>query len=116
MLLRMTPLILSQKSVRFSSTITTSYSKRVKKTLAITLKKILKTSQILHSGTRDIITTVDLMKEFKWTMKVRRVDYLGWWSVTPEELASYTAQLCKDKVVVDGFCGSGGNVIQVYMI
>jgi hypothetical protein len=40
---------------------------------------------------------------------------LGWYSVTPEELAKYTAELCgKEKIVVDGFCGSGGNVIQVY--
>jgi hypothetical protein len=33
--------------------------------------------------------------------------------VTPEELAKYTATLCEGKVVADGFCGSGGNVIQV---
>jgi hypothetical protein len=38
---------------------------------------------------------------------------IGWWSVTPEELAKYTASLCRDKIVADGFCGSGGNVIQV---
>jgi len=33
--------------------------------------------------------------------------------VTPEELAKYTASLVKDKVICEGFCGSGGNVIQV---
>jgi trimethylguanosine synthase len=38
---------------------------------------------------------------------------LGWYSVTPEELAVYTAEFCKNKVIIDGFCGSGGNVIQV---
>ena len=43
-----------------------------------------------------------------------QMDYESWWSVTPEELAAYTANLCIDKVVVDAFCGSGGNVIQVY--
>ena len=42
-----------------------------------------------------------------------QMDYESWWSVTPEELAAYTANLCIDKVVVDAFCGSGGNVIQV---
>jgi trimethylguanosine synthase len=46
-------------------------------------------------------------------MKVNNFLILGWWSVTPEELAAYIANLCVDKVVVDGFCGSGGNVIQV---
>jgi hypothetical protein len=42
-----------------------------------------------------------------------KMDYESWWSVTPEELAKYTAKLCLGKVVADGFCGSGGNVIQV---
>jgi hypothetical protein len=28
-------------------------------------------------------------------------------------LAIYTAKFCVDKVIVEGFCGSGGNVIQV---
>jgi hypothetical protein len=41
------------------------------------------------------------------------MDYESWYSVTPEELAKYIANLCIDKTVVDGFCGSGGNVIQV---
>jgi hypothetical protein len=39
----------------------------------------------------------------------------GWYSVTPEELASYISLSVTDKnsVVVDAFCGSGGNAIQV---
>jgi hypothetical protein len=45
-----------------------------------------------------------------------QMDYESWYSVTPEELAKYIANLCVDKVVVDGFCGSGGNVIQVYTL
>ncbi len=43
-----------------------------------------------------------------------QMDYESWWSVTPEELAIYIATICVDKIVVDGFCGSGGNVIHVY--
>ena len=41
--------------------------------------------------------------------------YTGWYSVTPEELAKYIALAVTkpDSVVVDAFCGSGGNVIQV---
>lgn len=36
-----------------------------------------------------------------------------WWSVTPEIIAEYIANLAgKEAVVIDGFCGSGGNVIQ----
>jgi hypothetical protein len=42
-----------------------------------------------------------------------RMDLECWWSVTPEEIAIYTADLIKGKTVIDGFCGSGGNVIQV---
>lgn len=43
-----------------------------------------------------------------------KMDYESWYSVTPEELAAYTAKLCgNNAVVVDAFCGPGGNVIQV---
>ena len=52
------------------------------------------------------------MKVKNWIFK----NFLGWWSVTPEELAIYTASFCTDKIIVDGFCGSGGNVIQVIII
>ena len=38
--------------------------------------------------------------------------HIGWWSVTPEIIAEYTAKLAKNCSVIDGFCGSGGNVIQ----
>ena len=32
--------------------------------------------------------------------------------MTPEIIAEYTAKLAKNCSVIDGFCGSGGNVIQ----
>ena len=41
-----------------------------------------------------------------------QMDFESWYSVTPEQLAKYIAGLTKGKVVVDGFCGPGGNVIQ----
>jgi hypothetical protein len=60
------------------------------------------------------------MKGYKWIMKVKytKILYnkiLGWYSVTPEDLAKYTAIAVtgKNSIVVDAFCGSGGNVIQV---
>ena len=40
------------------------------------------------------------------------MDNESWYSVTPEEIAKYTAKLIKGKSVIDGFCGCGGNVIQ----
>ena len=38
---------------------------------------------------------------------------LGWYSVTPEEVALYIAKKCKGECVLDGFGGVGGNTIQV---
>ena len=40
------------------------------------------------------------------------LDEESWWSVTPEIIAEYTAKLARNCSVIDGFCGSGGNVIQ----
>ena len=41
-----------------------------------------------------------------------KMDYESWYSVTPESIAKYIALLTRGKVIIDGFCGSGGNVIQ----
>ena len=41
-----------------------------------------------------------------------QMDKESWYSVTPEEIAKYTAELIKGKTIIDGFCGCGGNVIQ----
>ena len=40
------------------------------------------------------------------------MDRESWYSVTPEKIAKYLAKLIRGKSVIDGFCGSGGNVIQ----
>ncbi|KAJ1973803.1 RNA methylase protein [Dimargaris xerosporica] len=42
-----------------------------------------------------------------------RMDQEGWYSVTPEAIAIHIAQRCRAKVVVDAFCGVGGNTIQL---
>jgi trimethylguanosine synthase len=39
----------------------------------------------------------------------------GWYSVTPELIAAHTARRCAGRVVVDAFCGVGGNTIQFAM-
>ena len=41
-----------------------------------------------------------------------KMDKESWYSVTPEEIAKYTAKLIEGKTIIDGFCGCGGNVIQ----
>eukprot|EP00123_Amoebidium_parasiticum_P013815 comp22167_c1_seq1/m.32516 comp22167_c1_seq1/g.32516 ORF comp22167_c1_seq1/g.32516 comp22167_c1_seq1/m.32516 type:complete len:672 (-) comp22167_c1_seq1:115-2130(-) len=40
------------------------------------------------------------------------MDKEGWYSVTPENIAIHIAQRCRAGVVVDAFCGVGGNAIQ----
>ncbi|CAO3629444.1 unnamed protein product [Cunninghamella blakesleeana] len=40
------------------------------------------------------------------------MDYEGWFSVTPEAIAKHIAQRCKSNIIIDAFCGCGGNTIQ----
>lgn len=41
-----------------------------------------------------------------------RMDHQSWFSVTPEPFAIATAKRFRCDVVVDAFCGAGGNTIQ----
>ena len=41
-----------------------------------------------------------------------RMDEESWYSVTPENIARHIAERCRCDLVVDGFCGVGGNSIQ----
>lgn len=43
------------------------------------------------------------------------MDLESWYSVTPEAIAKQIAARAKCKLVVDGFCGAGGNSIQFAM-
>lgn len=36
----------------------------------------------------------------------------SWFSVTPEKIARHIAERCRCDVIVDAFCGAGGNAIQ----
>lgn len=36
----------------------------------------------------------------------------SWFSVTPEEIAKHVAERCRCDVIIDAFCGAGGNTIQ----
>ncbi|XP_066991970.2 dentin sialophosphoprotein [Anabrus simplex] len=40
------------------------------------------------------------------------MDTESWFSVTPERVAEHIAERCQCDVVIDAFCGSGGNTIQ----
>ena len=51
------------------------------------------------------------------------MDAEGWWSVTPERVASHQARrmgegvsAARSKVVVDAFCGCGGNAVQLAQV
>ncbi|XP_070490188.1 trimethylguanosine synthase [Chironomus tepperi] len=41
-----------------------------------------------------------------------RLDRESWFSVTPEKVAAFTAERCKSDIIIDAFCGVGGNCIQ----
>ncbi|KAL1517508.1 hypothetical protein ABEB36_001264 [Hypothenemus hampei] len=41
-----------------------------------------------------------------------KLDEESWYSVTPEKIAKHAAERCSCKVIVDAFCGAGGNSIQ----
>ncbi|XP_066249823.1 trimethylguanosine synthase-like isoform X2 [Euwallacea similis] len=41
-----------------------------------------------------------------------KMDEESWYSVTPEIIAKHAARRCCCDVIVDGFCGAGGNAIQ----
>ena len=40
------------------------------------------------------------------------LDAEGWYSVTPEVLAAHMAERCRCDLIIDAFCGVGGNAIQ----
>lgn len=41
-----------------------------------------------------------------------KMDKEGWFSVTPERIAEHIAERCRCDLLVDAFCGVGGNAIQ----
>jgi len=39
------------------------------------------------------------------------LDEEGWYSITPEAIATQIAERCRCDVILDAFCGVGGNTI-----
>ncbi|KAG0264369.1 Trimethylguanosine synthase [Mortierella polycephala] len=44
-----------------------------------------------------------------------KMDKEGWYSVTPEKIAAHIAERCASDIIIDAFCGVGGNSIQFAM-
>lgn len=44
-----------------------------------------------------------------------KMDDEGWFSVTPESIAIHISERCRCDVIIDAFCGVGGNTIQFAM-
>eukprot|EP00795_Rhopilema_esculentum_P007756 gene7756-13599_t len=42
-----------------------------------------------------------------------KLDKESWFSVTPEKIAEHIAERCRCDVVIDAFCGAGGNTVQL---
>jgi len=52
-------------------------------------------------------------KNSSWTLKMWLKIFVIRFSVTPEKIAEHIANRCRCDLIVDGFCGVGGNSIQV---
>nr|CAD7264181.1 unnamed protein product [Timema shepardi] len=45
-----------------------------------------------------------------------KLDNESWFSVTPERVADHIAQRCQCDLIIDAFCGAGGNTIQFALL
>ncbi|XP_064626164.1 trimethylguanosine synthase-like [Lineus longissimus] len=82
-------------------------------------KKLKKTKRRYVPMPEDIASDPTLRKY--WAQRYRlfskfddgiMLDKEGWFSVTPERIAEHIAERCQCDVVIDAFCGIGGNAIQ----
>jgi trimethylguanosine synthase len=64
----------------------------------------------LDEGNRYIFADMSKRENFRCCQRSFFAE--SWYSVTPEQIAKHIAQRCKCDVIVDGFCGAGGNSIQ----
>ena len=94
----------------------------------VCFRSISDTSSVKHDKeltTEDIHTTADfpyaLSKKYwhqryrlfsKYDEGIKIESEESWYSVTPEKIAEHLAERCRGDVIVDGFCGVGGNSIQ----
>eukprot|EP00112_Aurelia_sp_Birch-Aquarium-sp1_P008011 Seg1876.2 transcript_id=Seg1876.2/GoldUCD/mRNA.D3Y31 product="Trimethylguanosine synthase" protein_id=Seg1876.2/GoldUCD/D3Y31 len=71
---------------------------------------------------KDIIKKFGTGIEKYWNQRYRlfsrfdegiKLDKESWYSVTPEKIAEHIAERCRCDVVIDAFCGAGGNTIQL---
>lgn len=76
-------------------------------------------AQILNRDSLNNVTSTRIKKY--WAQRYRLfskydqgilMDEESWYSVTPEKIARHIAEVMRCGIVVDGFCGVGGNAIQ----
>ena len=88
------------------------------------LRSVSKKSKANPSSTKGASTHVPCLSgmEKYWFQRYRlfsrfdegiRLDEESWFSVTPEKIAEHIAERCRCDVVIDAFCGAGGNTIQL---
>src|SRR5690606_21594068 len=64
---------------------------------------------LLHEGQKYWAQRYRLFSRFDEGI---RLDEEGWYSVTAEKVAQHIAERCRCNVIIDAFCGLGGNTIQ----
>ncbi|XP_042205755.1 uncharacterized protein LOC121854998 [Homarus americanus] len=87
-------------------------------------KEIISGHQLVNYGKKKECPPPDVPEDVKkyWAQRHRlfikydegiMLDQESWYSVTPEMIAAHQAYRCSCDVVVDAFCGAGGNAIQL---
>lgn len=82
-----------------------------------------RTSQIKTKFGSAVITNLEQDADIAkyWAQRYRlfsrydegiKMDKEGWFSVTPERIAEHIAERCRCDLLIDAFCGVGGNAIQ----
>ncbi|XP_075226088.1 trimethylguanosine synthase 1 [Lycorma delicatula] len=93
---------------------------RKKKRKQLKKKAMLSYSDFKEYLPPEIVSDSSLMKY--WHQRYRlfskydegiKLDAESWYSVTPEKVSEHIAERCRCDLVIDAFCGAGGNTIQL---
>lgn len=71
---------------------------------------LLKTGPMTEEGWIFLSIRENMCVKFNWSLSFPLPE--AWFSVTPEKIAEHLAERCQCDLVVDAFCGVGGNTIQ----
>lgn len=138
MILRNLTFVRGKKVRHLSYSVEEAKGSKGQETIVIQNRRSLqKLKRIRTCGSTGIIGTnfsTSMIREFNWTKvyfwhisNMRKINVFyditykyitviyfteSWYSVTPERIAKQIARRCKCKVIIDAFCGAGGNTIQ----